>query len=143
MIKPPAQSSVHLLANRAFICLHKKPSPAGAAEGCVKDKPKFITSCAGGLFDCRTIDDLPCSLSVRLSSNSPSLLPPTLVEAQVEAQFHLVRGFGFAFLVAVLCELCGKKNFTAKNAKDSQRTQSNGAWVWLCVLGGSSLRALR
>jgi len=35
--------------------------------------------------------------------------------------------FGFALLAAVWCELCGKKNFTAKNAKDSQRTQSNGA----------------
>jgi len=43
MIKPPAQSSIHLLAQETVT--------TGAAEGCVKDKIKSITFCAARLFD--------------------------------------------------------------------------------------------
>src|SRR5439155_3402998 len=62
------------------------------------------------------------------------MLPPTLVEAQVEAQFHSVRGFGFALLVAVLCELCGKEELNREErqgfAKDAKQVRGLALRSW-------------
>src|SRR5207247_7610485 len=55
----------------------------------------------------------------------------------------MVRGFGFAFLVAVLCELCGKEELNREERQGFAKDAKQCTWVWLCVLGGSSLRALR
>src|SRR5438552_13280126 len=138
MIKPPAQSSVHLLANRAFICLHKKPSPAGAAEGCVKDKLKFITSCAGRLFDAGQLMIGRASLSVRLLK----LAWPVAANVS-RGSVSLGAWFGFAFLATVLCELCGKEELNREERQGFAKDAKHGCVVWLCVLGGSLLRALR
>src|SRR5438876_3075168 len=112
-----------LLHNRAFICLHKKPSPAGAAEGCVKDKLKFITSCAGRLFDAGQLMIGRASLSVRLLK----LAWPVAANVS-RGSVSLGAWFGFAFLATVLCELCGKEELNREErqgfAKDAKQVLS-------------------
>src|SRR5205809_5724678 len=51
-----------------------------------------------------------------------------------KGRFEMVRGFGFAFLVAVLCELCGKEELNREErqgfAKDAKQVRGLALRSW-------------